>query len=565
MSSDAEYTLDPEELDEEVYHEFPASSSPLRQINIAAGDLPYSSEDDRDSEEDSQPSPRRAEGGFSSPLKRPAQEDGMVLQPFKRQKGLLNSQYLDLLNIDIEDAAQRFCTEDDYDLPPSQLGLTYWSPMEKRLFFEALARLGRYNLAGIAARVGSKSVVEVHHYLTVLQQAQTLRRRTDHRPVLTTSEYPAAVELSQRCCHAQEEVADVISLKQERREQQREQAKWGGKDHWDIHPRLARNIDKGERSSHKSDVAFTQLFHLSKWLQLSDRIFMNSSIPGNNWSYVDEKPPSMWATAFEDFHSLAVSVTRRLVQTTLFISMSRIRAKSELIPNTKKVVHRKDVEAAIASLGMTTNSRRFWLESARRLRLEVFEEFPTNESDEDAEPSMSYDDVEAALAEVDGAEVEPEFTSHHTKEESDSEEEQLPSDEDEAEKTSDETGHGTPELLEDDIIKQEANEILVHSANDFPETTRARQALLRRIVMEREQEQHAELCDEYASHKAEAEMWEMLQKPALMPLPKTQDPGPGQLSNLDVESVYGLGRGWASHTRFYSEWETRIEPGTPEA
>ncbi|KAI9171215.1 RNA polymerase I-specific transcription initiation factor rrn5 [Paramyrothecium foliicola] len=555
MSSDAEYSLDAGESSDEAQR-----TSRAAQASPLLGDFvsrPSSRESASGSDEPYGYSLGEVDTARSSPLKRPAEEDAVILPAFKRQKGLLNPGYLDLLNVDIEDAAQRLCTEDDNELPPSQIGLTQWSSMEKRLFFEALARLGKHNLAAIAARIGTKSVVEVNHYISLLDENHVSRRKTDHRPIINLSGYPAAVELSQRCCHAQEEVADVISLRQERREQQREQAKWGGGNRWDVNSNLARRLDKGERMGDDKDLAFMQLFHLSRFLQLSERIFMNSSIPSNNWRFVDDTPPSVWTTTFEDIYSLIVSITRRLVQTTLFISMSRIRAKSELIPGTKKVVHRKDVEAAVASLGMTLNSRRFWQESARRLRLDVYDSsFTTTEEDE--ETPLSYEDVEAALAEDDDAEVDVVSDTSATGKDVDSDEEPLKDESGESGAISDGTGQNSPVMLsEQDEIEQEANEILVYSAADFPETTRAKEALERRIIMERQQEQHADMCDEYASQKAEAEMWELLQKPPPVPMLKVQDPGPAPLSNLDVESVYGLGRNWRANTRYYSEWETR--------
>src|SRR6478752_8387374 len=109
-----------------------------------------------------------------SSLKRRGEED-LAPRLFKRQKGVLNTEYLDLLNRDIEDAAQRVCFTDDSEetvLYPSQMGLTYWSIPEKKLFFEAIARLGQSDLPGIASRIGTKSEIEVNHYLDVLRRAR---------------------------------------------------------------------------------------------------------------------------------------------------------------------------------------------------------------------------------------------------------------------------------------------------------------------------------------------------------------------------------------------------------
>ncbi|KAM4056801.1 Homeodomain-like protein [Hirsutella rhossiliensis] len=470
-------------------------------------------------------------------------QDSAAHRPFKRQKGRFNADYLELLNRDIDDAAHGVCLDDDFDLPRTQLGLTTWSTLEKRQFFEALARLGRHDLPGIASRVNSKSMVEIKHYINFLEEAHGLRRRLQRRSFLETAEYPAAVELSQPCCHAQEEAADAIALRQEHRETQREEKKWGC--HWDISPMVAQRLDHGHDADASQPLPFAQLFHLGRWLRLSERFFMNSSIPGGNWTFVDHVPPSVWATAFDDFYSLVVSITRRLVQTTLFISMSRIRAKNELIPNTRNIVRKRDAEAAVASLGMAPNARQFWLKSARRLRLNVYQELLDQEEGSDEEP-MTYDQVESSLDEGDGDKpveagtIKQEAVSDHDQDD-----------------LSDDSGEDnvSPENQEQRDISREANEVLWYSATDLRDFRGARRALERAIAMERRQEEQAERGDEYASYQAEVEMWEVLQRKPPMDIPKKQDPGPLERSNVDVESIYPMKRDWTSQLKYRSEWE----------
>ncbi|KAF7544511.1 hypothetical protein G7Z17_g9896 [Cylindrodendrum hubeiense] len=486
-------------------------------------------------------------------LKRPA-EEALIPRVFKRHKGVLNTDYLDLLNGDIEDAAHRVCISGEEDLEQSQLGITSWSPLEKKLFFEATARLGQDDLPGIASRIGTKSEVEVNHYLSVLKRVQLLRQQEGLRPAIEFSEYPAAVELSQPLCHALDEAADAVSVRQERKEELREENKWG--ECWDITPRLARRFDRGETIAESQDAAFAGVLNVHAWLKLSERIFMNSSIPSDNWNFIETHPPSMWATTFEDFHSLAVSITRRLVQTTIFLSMSRLRAKKELNPSTREIVRRQDVEAAIASLGMTSNSQGFWLRCARRLRLEVYEEPPDRDDEAEIE-ALTYDQVEEALSRDEGQTLESglEPTSTTIKEES-AEDHNL-----------EESEFETPFTLSDDevtAINNEANEVLQYSAADFPETHRTKESLKNRIATERRQERYAEDCDQYTSCQAEADMWELLQKKPPMELPKVHEPGPVQRSKLDVQSIFPIKRDWRSKIRYHSEWETDAGPEEPK-
>ncbi|KAM5348245.1 hypothetical protein ACJ41O_008069 [Fusarium nematophilum] len=478
-------------------------------------------------------------------LKRAAEED-LVPSAFKRHKGALNTDYLDLLNRDIGDATQRVCLADEEgQLDPSQMGVTFWSAAEKRLFFEAVARLGQDDLPGIASRIGTKSEIEVNHYLSVLQSARLLRLRDAMRPAIEFPEYPAAVELSQQCCHALDEAADAISVRQERKEEQREESKWG--DCWDISPRIARRLDRGESASEGQDLAFPGLFNLHNWLRLSERIFMNSSIPSENWSFIDSSPPSMWATTFEDFHSLALSVTRRLVQTTIFMSISRIRAKREAIPSTRDIVRPQDVEAAIVSLGMKPNSRQFWHKCARRLRLEVYEDPPDRDEEGEQEP-LGYEDVERALL---GGDEEVLLPATEGPEDSNL----STISEDEMADISDIEALVILSDEEEAAISREADEVLRFSAADFPETHRKKQSLKNRIATERRQEQYAEECDHAASRQAEAEMWDLLQKKPPMELPKVHEPGAVQRSKLDVEGIFPIGRDWRTRTRYRSEWE----------
>ncbi|KPM36417.1 hypothetical protein AK830_g10144 [Neonectria ditissima] len=554
MDSDAEYPLGEEESEPD--HPSPSEmkyeeAEPLPKISTAedydlGSDRLPSSEVETDTASEDDDNER-----FS--LKRPA-EEALTPRAFKRHKGVLNTDYLDLLNVDIEDAAHRVCLSGDADIKPSQLGLTSWSATEKNLFFEAMSRLGRDDLPGIASRIGTKSEIEVRHYLSVLEGTQLIRQREGLRPEIDFPEYPAAVELSQQLCHALDEAADAVSVRQERKEEQREENKWG--DCWDVTPRLARKLDTGEQIAEGQEAAFAGVLISRNWLRLSERIFMNSSIPSDNWSFIENHPPSMWATTFEDFHSLAVSITRRLVQTTIFMSMSRIRAKRDLRPQTRNIVRLQDAEAAIASLSMSRNSNDFWLKCARRLRLEVHEEPPDRDRDEEVElEPLSYDEVENLLAGNDSQVVEkaPE------------EEELLELCGDNImddyildDHILDDSDFEAPFNLSDDeeyAINQEANEVLQYSAADFPETHRTKQSLKSRVATERKQEQYAEDCDEYASYQAEADMWELLQKKPPMELPKVHEPEPVPRSKLDVETIYPLGRDWRRKIGYRSEWE----------
>ncbi|KAM0472388.1 hypothetical protein ACHAPX_008817 [Trichoderma viride] len=532
----------------------------------ASDESDYVGEDEE--EEDFSSAAESESQELRSQLKRPLDDAVSIYRPFKRQRGELNLEYLELLNNEIQDAAQQTSFGDLKLLSASYIGLTYWSTAEKQNFFEAVARLGKYDLPGIATKVGSKSVAEVNHYLGILQQASESRRQQGDRTNLEFAEYPAAVEVSQQCCRAEEEAADEISLKQEAREEIRERNRW--RDVWDITPKVARKLSK---AIHKQDEdlagipQFAQLFHSPTWLELSARMFMNSSVPGNNWNSIGGEPPSMWATTFEDFHSLTVSITRRLVQTSLFIAMSRIRSKNASTKKVRDMVQQQDVEAAISSLNMTSKSNESWVGSARRLRLDVYENPPEGDEEFDEE-RMAYEEIERDLSGENTVASEkqaqpdtPFSTQLSDVEDEDDEFSDLPSES---------SRSPSPTNEEERQIDMEAVEVLEHSAMGIRTNNATRKALKAFIATDRQLERQAEDIDQYASYKAEIEMWNILQKKPPMDLPKRHDPGPVRRSNQSLDSFYPTGREWARKLAYYSEWETlpvpeaKLKPGSTE-
>ncbi|KAI2607383.1 uncharacterized protein GGS25DRAFT_331083 [Hypoxylon fragiforme] len=340
--------------------------------------------------------------------RRTTDPSSIIIPPPKRQKGVFNPRYLSLLNEEITSVASSGLSDEHSlrPLPPGQIGAVFWSPAEKHAFFTAMSRLGRDDVSGIAARITTKSDLEVRQYVALLDAADRARcadeekRRRMVRPV----DIPAAAELSMELCLAFEEAADGIAVRQETYEATLEQKRWAGR--WLITPQLAtvlehqgkrrrRQLPQQHHHHHQEQdetgveeridnpetndpLPFAELFILSNWLKLSNRIFMNSSVLADgNWRSISEEPPSIRATALSDFHALALSVTRRLVSATLYMAGSRIRMKQSgdrKTRTTKGLVKIKDVLAAAASVGMKENSHEFWARAARRLRLDVYDD-----------------------------------------------------------------------------------------------------------------------------------------------------------------------------------------------
>ncbi|WYZ45424.1 hypothetical protein EsH8_VIII_000740 [Colletotrichum jinshuiense] len=552
MEPEAEYLPDKEDIGEHEDLEYsPSKRKRTQHRGTESAHSAQSSSDDGIVTRDGRSShKRRAQSEIVEPV-------------LKRHKGVFNNSYLDLLNRDIEHVTKHIAVAGDEELPPSQIGLTVWTPFEKKQFFESLSRLGKNDLPGISARIQTKSEIEVRQYIALLQDAVKRREQGQDGGLesLELADYPAAVETSQPCCHALDEAADAISFRQERHEELVEQKKWG--ECWNINMELAKRVegDHGlERDpTFASDhgLVFTELLRVKNFLRLPERIFMNASYAENNWQFVSEEPPTIRATALQDFHSLLVSVTKKLVLATLFIAGSRIRAKRQVELSTRNLVRRKDVEAAVASLGMKRNSDEFWATCARRLRLEVWDDDAEDGAGEDDEP-MPYDRVESILRHEPGA---PEHVSLSSERPSTpeikfekNESSESADDEDSGSDESSDKSSAVLDEAEREVI-EEAREVLVYSAYDFPETHRTREALKNRIRNERAQEAQAETEDAKASYEAELEMWRLLQRqpPESLVMPRMTERG--RRTANDIEDLYDVGRQWRERLTYYSEWE----------
>ncbi|KAG7287984.1 hypothetical protein NEMBOFW57_007504 [Staphylotrichum longicolle] len=497
-------------------------------------------------------------------------------RPLKRLKPTpFNHAYLALLNEDILDASARFTSQDANDndahpLPPSQIGLAAWTAPEKALLFSALARLGADDPARVAARVRTKSALEVAAYLSLLRDAAA---RREAGALVVPADVPAAVELSQACCAALEEAADAVAARQEAHEEGVEK----GRGTMVTGRQTEEEEEEEEEKDGEGGMKSGALFRVRAWLGLSERVFMNASVDEYNWDKVAGGASAVRATALEDFYALAVEVTRRLVAATIFVGEARVKARRQLYPDARKRVWIQDVEAAALSLGLPTNSRQFWAKCARRLRLDVYDVDNGDLGGWDGEGEqapMSYDEVERAL----GLELESTETPRDGESDSEEEEEEDQID-DEMESVSGsdqgsvELGAGTTyadeleaplprqDKAEKGAIKREMNEILVHSALEYPKSGTARGILRNRIRAEREHEAYADELDARASYYEEKRLWAMLdrQPPMELARPDISENAPTSTKRGVDELIEGFSRkpgDWRSKLEaFPSSWE----------
>lgn len=358
-------------------------------------------------------------GEIRTPPRKPARERPVTKRKSLKQppskvranrlKSFYSEDYRQLLNKNIQDAATEMLEEDQHPLEASQIGSSVWTSTEKDIFFSALARIGRDDIRAIAGRIGTKSEAEVHEYILLLHEGLR-ENKFQGASVDEIFDLPAAIEISEECCAVLERAGDAITAREELATERVEKGRWG--DSWlltkDVSRWIEKRIKKQEGQEEMDEVLpAVNLLNLPNWLELSTEVFMNTG--GNhledNWTNIAEpgETPSIRATAFQDFHSLTVSITKRLVSTVLFCTMSRLRARdSNLIKHAE--VRRDDVEAAIKILGLKSDSIQFWTDCARRCHLTVTDDIKNEDgSNVDSttprpdEITMNYEAVEADL------------------------------------------------------------------------------------------------------------------------------------------------------------------------
>jgi RNA polymerase I-specific transcription initiation factor RRN5 len=157
------------------------------------------------------------------------------------------------------------------------------------------------------------------------------------------------------------------------------------------------------------------LLHPEMMLTLSKHLFMNRSddipSPWPHWSHYSSElaeAPSMYRTALNDFHSLVVSLTKRLVQTSIVQATSRLRAqRSRNKKGSLPMVRPRDIYTAIDTLGMKRNGSERWRGVPRRCGLRVTTNKQTPQGKQLREVrEVPWDEVECIMSSANATEAE---------------------------------------------------------------------------------------------------------------------------------------------------------------
>ncbi|KAF1965387.1 hypothetical protein BU23DRAFT_561127 [Bimuria novae-zelandiae CBS 107.79] len=275
----------------------------------------------------------------------------------------------------------------------SQMGVSKWSASEKDAFFKALERLGKDDLPGLAAAVRSKSVPEIRQFILLLQDAalNCAGKRT-----ISLEDIPAATEISVVCERKLDAAGESLALLQERFEAAQEEKRYG--EYWLITADLANEIELAVNSTRASmpaesgeevdvqvetpliqNIPEARLLIPKTFLEMSRNVFMNpspsTSYPWPNWQDLASEladEPCMYRTALRDFHTLVLSITKRVMQTALIQATSRIRSQGwRTSKGVKQYVRSRDVHTALGLLGMKKSRGRYWQGVPRRCRVLV--------------------------------------------------------------------------------------------------------------------------------------------------------------------------------------------------
>ena len=433
----------------------------------------------------------------------------------KRVKPFYNDDYRVLLNCTLTEMISR-CHLKGVPLPPNQIGVTSWSSDEKETFFFVLARRGRHDIKGIAADIGSKSESEVYIYLELLQNATAERNAHVHRKhLLQIDDMEPALEVSQRCCAALDLAAEAVSILQHLEEEKKERQEYASLSL--LTPTLAKWANRSLLAGEEGEQEVLQalpaatLLNLKSFLTLSERVFMNSSVAENNWrTYAERRQsPSITYTAFSDTHTLAVSLTRRLIQSSLFFAMSRIRTmRTSSYYTPKQYVKTRDVVAALNVLGMEANARKTWTGTARKCRLRVYE----NVTHQKAQGKRySYDEVEEILSK-ENLGSRGRYRSRSAGNADVSQPPTNRSNASSAEDVPDKSSSSSPDDTSTDQSESSFSDDGASSA-DLPSSSSSSSSSKHGLTQQRREQAedaYLEACDQKASREEEKRLWELL-------------------------------------------------------
>lgn len=464
--------------------------------------------------------------------------------------------------------------EDDQLLNVTQDGAVLWTATEKEVLYNFLDRKSANGIKEIAAAIGTKSELEVLEHLRVVQR--TMRKRLDQRRLrwITVAEIPAAVEIDEECCAEQEKYAKYLTLKDAIADEHTNQLHYG--DYGKIGETEAQALSNANSDTPlQGDFQLAAgLFNTPNWISLSEDLFMNfgGEREKEDWRNIansEEDTPSITADAMMDFSALATSLTRRLIQSSIFMTESRLRTAG-LVSDSHREIRIGDVQTAIKVLNLK-RKRPSFLELARRNRM-VIGAFPPQRTT--ATRIIGYGEAKRVLSYGDKDFYKAAHTMEQEKVTHNDPDENAPSErEDDGDEVMDEDNDDFEDEEED-----AEGETILHAQNEssHPNTSQNPDLLQPGIsggqLAEDKEEEEADNFDREQSRREELRLWSMFEKvppPALLIpivefLPSlTEDRKETMDDEKDDLSQHGISEhrtredvvNWRDHTLYRGEWE----------
>ena len=496
--------------------------------------------------------------------KRKAGDPERRITKWRRVQGSYSTAYGDLWATTRKDIETGDVIDSESSLEQSQLGLCLWSGPEKTKFFHALTKYGRDDLPAIASSVGTKSEIEVRHYLQLLEKCLLEKHLYESRTKLVgLTAMPAAVEIDEATEVLLDQAAEALRLYEDKETERVEPDQYSHL--WRLDQEAAMYLEGLRDSGEKGEKEAFQLcppielLNLPKWTRLSEGLFMNSGPPkeSDNWRELAFKgeTPSILHSAFSDFHALAIHLTKIIVQSSLYYATSRLRSNDGTIAHKDEVIP-VDIYNAAESLNLPARSPRFWAELPRRNCLKVVDRrnlrgwidrelasdeveeqilqnpWATNRSQSRKEDDMHTRDAEDDTPDTDEVTFAKSGDDHQTSSSSVTESEESPLDEGDSSAPS--------QMSETDLADLGYYE------------PSSRRAVKRQVELEKRQEEYAEALDQQAGKQEMLRLWTLL---GHEPPQAYQDP-----VNLPDEpeirrKAEGEAIDWRQKVQYHGEWE----------
>lgn len=481
----------------------------------------------------------------------------------------------------------------------TQNGAVLWTATEKEKFFDNLDRKGKSGIGEIAAAIGTKSEIEVMDYLDFLHEGligQHMAKNENSTVIM--SEIPAAVEIGELCRGQLDEVAEILAAKENANHAAALKKRFGPD--WLITDRVAESLvndESGEPLPGGLHLA-AEIFNVPEWLKLSRHVYMNfgGKREGDHWSNLVQSradSPSIAGDALMDFYAVTMSITRRVIQSSIFLTMSRLRQMQEVSEeDTRPIVRTEDVRTAIDVLNMSHNRGSLVFDAVRRNGLTVLDlrnirgwkpqvlsydevEKILNRDAGDDEDDLPYEVVQSQERDDIDEDGDNEDESHEEEEEAEAEDQihaeeqqdtepELPAatagevevNDADDEEEEDEDPPYEPELIpeveekEFDPPYNPARRLSVGSHLSSGSEEQASDA----------EEEHADRCDQEYHRIAELNLWNILHRPPppslLRPhLTEAEAKQDAENRPLVMRKTRRELTGWRDLTLYHSEWE----------